>query len=67
MGGNGALISALHSDEYRSVSAFAPICQPTTSHYFQLALKEYFAGDLEQAKKFSCADILQAKIDSGDK
>ena len=31
MGGHGALISSLKTGKYKSVSAFAPICNPTAS------------------------------------
>jgi S-formylglutathione hydrolase len=31
MGGHGALISSLKTGKYKSISAFAPICNPTAS------------------------------------
>lgn len=31
MGGHGALISALKTGQFKSVSAFAPMCNPTKS------------------------------------
>lgn len=45
MGGHGALISALKTGAYRSVSAFAPICHPTANtRWAQKAYKEYFTN-----------------------
>ena len=41
MGGHGALICALKKRNYESVSAFAPIANPTNSNWGQHAFKEY--------------------------
>lgn len=44
MGGHGALIAALKTGKYKSVSAFAPISNPTASERWgQKAFKQYFA------------------------
>lgn len=46
MGGHGALTLALrHPDQYRSVSAFAPICAPSQVPWGQKAFGGYFGGD----------------------
>lgn len=43
MGGHGALVIALKSGKYKSVSAFAPICNPSAcERWGQKAFKEYF-------------------------
>jgi S-formylglutathione hydrolase len=45
MGGHGALISFLKNpNKYKSVSAFAPICNPVNCDWGKLAFKGYF-GD----------------------
>jgi len=49
MGGHGALISALKNPgKFRSVSAFAPVCNPSKSPDIQFIFKCYF-GDDEKA------------------
>jgi len=46
MGGHGALTLALrHPDQYRSVSAFAPISAPSQMPWGQKAFAGYFGGD----------------------
>ncbi len=46
MGGHGALTLALaHPDRFRSVSAFAPIVQPSTSDWSRPALEKYLGPD----------------------
>jgi S-formylglutathione hydrolase len=48
MGGHGALIAALKTGSYKSVSVFSPICNPMLSERWgQKAYKQYFA-DWEQ-------------------
>lgn len=59
MGGNGALmIAARNPNLYKSVSAFAPICNSSTgkSDFCNNAMKAYFANDLEKAKNFDCSE-----------
>ncbi len=51
MGGHGALISFLkNSSNYKSVSAFAPICNPVNCPWGQFAFNGYLGPD-EQAWK----------------
>jgi S-formylglutathione hydrolase len=46
MGGHGALTMALrHPEDYRSVSAFAPICSPTRCPWGEKALGAYLGPD----------------------
>lgn len=46
MGGHGALISALKNPgKFRSVSAFAPVTNPSQSTAIQKILKCYFGDD----------------------
>lgn len=46
MGGHGALVLALHyPDRFRSVSAFAPICNPTAVPWGQKAFTHYLGED----------------------
>ncbi|MCO5146170.1 MAG: S-formylglutathione hydrolase [Aquamicrobium sp.] len=46
MGGHGALTIALrHPDRFRSVSAFAPIVQPSTAGWSKPALEKYLGPD----------------------
>lgn len=46
MGGHGALVSAFRNpDKFKSVSAFAPICHPTTVPWGKKALKGYLGAD----------------------
>lgn len=46
MGGHGALTLALrHPEQYRSVSAFAPICAPSQVPWGQKAFGGYFGAD----------------------
>lgn len=51
MGGHGALLCALKNPgNYRSLSAFAPICHPTQSSWGQSCLATYL-GDAEESWK----------------
>lgn len=43
MGGHGALVAALRTGKYKSVSAFSPISNPTASERWgQKAYRQYF-------------------------
>ena len=62
MGGNGALICAAKLPErYRSVTALAPIGQPTQSAKFCITALEKYFGSVEAAKDYSITDILNEK------
>ncbi len=74
MGGHGALIAALREPErYQSVSAFAPICQPTQCPWGEKALSNYL-GSLRETWVEWDASALMAQatqhrpmlIDQGD-
>lgn len=46
MGGHGAIVTALrHSGRFRSVSAFAPICAPSSTEWSQKAFARYLGSD----------------------
>ena len=59
MGGHGALICALKDlNKYCSVSAFAPICQPTQCPWGQKALTGYLGSNMAIQEQYdSCAII----------
>lgn len=51
MGGHGALISFLKNPgKYKSVSAFAPICNPINCDWGKFALNGYLGADVETWK-----------------
>jgi len=61
MGGHGALIAALKSpDEYCSVSAFAPICHPTTCSWGEGCLGAYLGDDRESWKQWDATELVKA-------
>ena len=48
MGGHGAVTLALkHPDLYRSVSAFAPVCNPSNVPWGKKAFGNYLASESE--------------------
>lgn len=74
MGGHGALVLALSkAREYRSVSAFSPICHPTTTPWGQHAFERYLGSDRQRWERYD-ATLLMRKgpkqipllIDQGD-
>ena len=61
MGGHGALTLAIaHPGRYRSVSAFAPICNPTGSDWGRKQLAAYL-GDDESAWARHDASLMMAE------
>lgn len=74
MGGHGALIAALREPErYQSVSAFAPICQPTQCPWGEKALSNYLGSQRETWMEWDASALMaQATqhrpmlIDQGD-
>lgn len=61
MGGNGALnIAARNPNMYRSVSAFAPICNSSRdeSEFCGAAMKAYFGDNKDEAKKYDCSESM---------
>lgn len=61
MGGHGALICALKNpSRYRSVSAFAPICNPTQCPWGRKAFSGYLGPDEEEWKKYDATELVKA-------
>jgi S-formylglutathione hydrolase len=59
MGGHGALTLALKNPKnYRSVSAFAPICAPTQCPWGQKAFKGYLGEDKEIWKIYDACELI---------
>lgn len=72
MGGHGALIAALKTNNYKSVSAFAPICNPSQSDWGKIAFKEYMNSDgkdydATELSKAYAGPPLDVMIDQGTK
>jgi S-formylglutathione hydrolase len=76
MGGHGALISALKNPQkYRSVSAFAPICNPINCPWGVKAFSGYLGDDKETWKEYDATELastyagppLDILIDQGSK
>ena len=60
MGGHGALVCALRSPkQYRSVSAFAPISNPTRVPWGEKALGRYLGADREAWKRYDATMLLE--------
>ncbi|KAI9461751.1 carbohydrate esterase family 1 protein [Boletus coccyginus] len=67
MGGHGALTIYLNSlisgtKQYRSCSAFSPICEPSVAPWGQKAFKGYLAGGMEEGKTKYDASVLVGKV-----
>jgi len=61
MGGHGALVLALHHpDRFRSVSAFAPICNPTAVPWGHKAFANYLGDDREAWNQHDAALLVGA-------
>ena len=59
MGGHGALICALKNPgKYKSVSAFAPICNPVNCPWGQKAFGGYLGGDRETWKNWDATELV---------
>ncbi|MCE0724497.1 S-formylglutathione hydrolase [Legionella sp. 9fVS26] len=59
MGGHGALILALkHPNQYRSVSAFAPICAPSQCQWGQKAFTGYLGTDKKHWKEYDACELI---------
>lgn len=62
MGGHGALTLALnHPQQYRSVSAFAPICAPMQCAWGEKALSGYLGDDRSTWARHDAVALLQDK------
>ncbi|GAA5129208.1 S-formylglutathione hydrolase [Alloalcanivorax gelatiniphagus] len=74
MGGHGALICALKNpDRYTSVSAFAPIANPTQCPWGEKAFGGYLGNDRESWKQWDACELIAAgarvgeiKVDQGE-
>ncbi|MCW8930708.1 MAG: S-formylglutathione hydrolase [Gammaproteobacteria bacterium] len=61
MGGHGALICALkNSGMYRSVSAFAPICNPMHCGWGQGCFSNYLGSDTDSWKLYDATELVKA-------
>ncbi|MDA1372453.1 MAG: S-formylglutathione hydrolase [Proteobacteria bacterium] len=60
MGGHGAISIALKNpDKYKSVSAFAPICSPSTCPWGIKAFKNYLGEDVEDWKQYDSVELVK--------
>lgn len=60
MGGHGAITFALkHPDRFRSVSAFAPIVQPTTADWSRPALEKYLGPDHGKWRSYDATCLIE--------
>jgi S-formylglutathione hydrolase len=60
MGGHGALTIALKNPQnYRSVSAFSPICSPLNCPWGEKALGNYLGGDREDWKQHDSTELVR--------
>ncbi|MDQ3186907.1 MAG: S-formylglutathione hydrolase [Pseudomonadota bacterium] len=76
MGGHGALVIALRNPQrYRSVSAFSPIANPTTSPWGKKAFSHYLGDDVKSWWGFDATLLIEASrasehlpmmVDQGD-
>ncbi|KAI8909781.1 putative S-formylglutathione hydrolase, partial [Gorgonomyces haynaldii] len=59
MGGHGALVSALKTQQYTSVSAFAPISNPTKCPWGVKAFTGYLGPDTAKWVEYDAAELLK--------
>lgn len=61
MGGHGALVSALKTGQFKSVSAFAPMGNPTKSPAWgQKAFNMFFKNPEVEGKEYDATEILRS-------
>jgi S-formylglutathione hydrolase len=61
MGGHGALICALKNpDSYKSVSAFAPICNPINCGWGKTCFGAYLSDDVETWQAYDATALIEA-------
>ena len=59
MGGHGALVCALRNPgRYRSVSAFAPICNPSDCPWGQKAFSRYLGNDRRKWSEWDASELV---------
>ncbi|KAJ7225702.1 carbohydrate esterase family 1 protein [Mycena pura] len=66
LGGHGALTLYLASrtNQYRSVSAFSPICNPVNCPWGQKAFNGYLQGGIEEAKEqYDATELIRKRVD----
>jgi S-formylglutathione hydrolase len=64
MGGHGALVIGLRNpDQYRSISAFAPITAPSQCPWGQKALSQYLGNDPETWKDYDASELIKQTAD----
>ena len=60
MGGHGALTIGLkNSDNYRSISAFSPLCNPIQCPWGQKAFTAYLGNSIETWKQYDASELLK--------
>jgi S-formylglutathione hydrolase len=60
MGGHGALTLALKNPkQYKTVSAFAPICAPMKSHWGQKAFHGYLGDDKKKWEEYDTCQLIE--------
>ncbi|MGA8445327.1 MAG: S-formylglutathione hydrolase [Roseiarcus sp.] len=60
MGAHGAITLALkHPGRFRSVSAFAPICQPSTAGWSRPAFERYLGGDKQAWRAYDSVCLIE--------
>jgi len=65
MGGHGALIIALRKpQQYKSVSAFAPICAPMQCPWGQKAFSHYLGNEQEAWKQYDAVELIKTIMDA---
>ncbi|MCL9782517.1 S-formylglutathione hydrolase [Vibrio sp. S4M6] len=75
MGGHGAMMIGLKNpDNYRSISAFSPICHPSEVPWGQKAFTAYLGNNPEAWAEYDSVELLKASrsalpilVDQGDK
>jgi S-formylglutathione hydrolase len=64
MGGHGALVCGLRNpDQYRSISAFAPIAAPMQCPWGKKAFSQYLGADLQQWQVYDASELIKTKAD----
>lgn len=62
MGGNGALVIGLnHPDKFKSISVFAPLCNPTESSLAHPLLEMYLGKDRVNWSKYYFINNVRCK------
>ncbi|RUO29313.1 S-formylglutathione hydrolase [Aliidiomarina sedimenti] len=61
MGGHGALVIGLRESKFSSISAFSPICHPTSCPWGQKAFGNYLGEDKASWRQYDAALLLQER------